>query len=32
VENINVNPRSILIIDDDEPTRAFLRQVLEKAG
>jgi CheY-like chemotaxis protein len=32
VEDINVTPCSILIIDDDEPTRAFLRQVLEKAG
>jgi response regulator RpfG family c-di-GMP phosphodiesterase len=27
-----VTPRSILIIDDDEPTRAPLRQVLEEAG
>lgn len=27
-----MSPRSILIIDDDELIRAFLRQVLEEAG
>lgn len=27
-----MNPRSILIIDDNEQVRALLRQVLEKAG
>jgi len=27
-----VTPRSILLIDDDAPIRAFLRQVLEEAG
>jgi len=27
-----VNHRSILIVDDDEQIRAFLRQVLEEAG
>jgi CheY-like chemotaxis protein len=32
LQDIKVNHRSILIIDDDEQIRAFLRKVLEAAG
>jgi CheY-like chemotaxis protein len=32
LQHIKVNHRSILIIDDDEQVRAFLRKVLEEAG
>jgi len=31
LQDANVNQRSILIIDDDEQIRAFLRKVLEEA-
>jgi CheY-like chemotaxis protein len=27
-----VNPRSILLIDDNDEIRAFLRRIMEKAG